>query len=76
MAIGSRATHGNKATYQRGCSARVGKPARRVQLKTHAAVRDVPLLPQLAALKQHKLASSHSGDRDYVFSSFLNGCSA
>ena len=48
--------------------ARVGKPARRVRLKTKAAVRDVPLLPQLAALlKRHKLASPFSGDRDCVF---------
>jgi integrase len=52
--------------------ARVGKPARRVRLKTQAAVRDVPLLPQLAALlKRHKLASAKSGERDYVFSTSL-----
>jgi integrase len=48
--------------------AREDKPARRVRLKTAAAVRDVPLLPQLGALlKQHKLASPHSTDRDYIF---------
>jgi integrase len=48
------------------------KPARRVRLKTRAAVRDVPLLPQLAALlKRHKLASAHSADSDYVFSTGL-----
>jgi integrase len=39
-----------------------------VRLKTPSAVRDIPLLPQLAALlKRHKLASSHSGAQDYVF---------
>jgi hypothetical protein len=33
-----------------------------------SAVRDIPLLPQLAALlKRHKLASPHSGAQDYVF---------
>jgi integrase len=48
--------------------ARENKPARRVRLKTTAAVRDIPLLPQLGALlRQHKLASGHSTDRDYVF---------
>jgi integrase len=42
--------------------------ARRVQLKTAAATRDIPLLPQLAALlKRHKLASHHSSDSNYVF---------
>ena len=40
-----------------------------MRLKTNAAVRDIPLLPHLAALlKRHKLASPHSHDRDYVFS--------
>jgi integrase len=43
-------------------------PAHRVRLKTSAAARDVPLLPQLAAiLKRHKLATRHSADSDYVF---------
>lgn len=52
--------------------ARVGSPARRVRLKTQAAVRDVPLLPQLGALlKRHKLASSFSADGDYVFATGL-----
>jgi integrase len=42
--------------------------AHRVRLKTHAATRDIPLLPQLAAiLKRHKLAARHSADGDYVF---------
>jgi integrase len=37
-------------------------------LKTAAATRDIPLLPQLAAvLKRHKLATAHSADSDYVF---------
>ena len=49
--------------------AKVGSPAKRVRLKTNAAVRDIPLLPQLGSLlKRHKLASPHSRDRDYVFS--------
>jgi integrase len=52
--------------------ARVNKPAGRVRLKTKAAVRDIPLLPQLAALlKRHKLASPHSAERDYVFTTRL-----
>jgi integrase len=52
--------------------ARVDKPARRVRLKTSNAVRDIPLLPQLAALlKRHKLASPHSGTHDYVFATAL-----
>jgi integrase len=46
--------------------------ARRVRLKTPAAVREIPLLPQLGALlKQHKLASLHSRDSNYVFSTAL-----
>src|SRR5436190_15823731 len=36
------------------------------------AVREIPLLPQLGVLlKQHKLASPHSRDADYVFSTAL-----
>ena len=51
---------------------RIDKPARRVRLKTKAAVREIPLLPQLGALlKRHKLASSYSGERDYVFATGL-----
>jgi integrase len=50
--------------------ARKDKPARRVRLKTHSAVRDIPLLPQLASLlKEHKLAASFSAPSDYVFAS-------
>jgi integrase len=46
------------------------QPAQRVRLKTPAATRDIPLLPQLAALlKRHKLASRYSSDSDYVFAS-------
>jgi integrase len=52
--------------------ARVDKPARRVRLKTSNAVRDIPLLPQLAALlKRHKLASAQSCPNDYVFGTAL-----
>jgi integrase len=52
--------------------ARVDKPARRVRLKTPSAVRDIPLLPQLAALlKRHKLASPHSAAHNYVFTTAL-----
>ncbi len=48
--------------------ARIDDPARRVRLKTDAAARDIPLLPQLATLlAEHKLASQHSADEDYVF---------
>jgi hypothetical protein len=43
-----------------------------VRLKTPSAVRDIPLLPQLAALlKRHKLASRYSGASDFVFSTAL-----
>src|ERR687885_653947 len=50
--------------------ARADQPARRVRLKTEAATRDIPLVPQLAALlKRHKLASPHSRDSNYVFAS-------
>jgi integrase len=43
-----------------------------VRLKTPAAVREIPLLPQFGQLlKQHKLASAHSGDSDYVFCTAL-----
>jgi integrase len=52
--------------------ARANKPARRVRLKTHAATREIPLLPQLAALlTRHKLASRHSRERDFVFATHL-----
>ena len=46
----------------------MASPAHRVRLKTNAATRDIPLLPQLAVvLKRHKLAAPHSGAGDYVF---------
>jgi integrase len=49
---------------------RADRPARRVRLKTRAAMRDIPLLPQLAALlRRHKLSSAYSRDSDYVFAS-------
>jgi integrase len=52
--------------------ARRDRPARRVRLKTNAAVRDIPLLPQLGSmLKQHKLASPFSANSGYVFSTAL-----
>jgi integrase len=52
--------------------AHIDKPAIRVRLKTNAAMRDIPLLPQLAALlKRHKLASPYSSERDYVFATGL-----
>jgi integrase len=54
--------------------ARLHNPARRVRLKTNAATRDIPLLPQLnALLKRHKLASRHSTDSDYVFTTATGG---
>ena len=47
---------------------RLDSPARRVQLKTRAAARDIPLLPQLASLlRHHKMATHHSQPSDYVF---------
>jgi integrase len=54
--------------------ARLQNPARRVKLKTNAAARDIPLLPQLnALLRRHKLASRHSSDTDYVFTTADGG---
>jgi integrase len=48
------------------------RPACRVRLKTPAATRDIPLLPQLGALlKREKLASFHSGESDYVFTTVM-----
>jgi integrase len=52
--------------------ARIDQPARRVRLKTRAATRDIPLMPQLATLlRRHKLASPYANESDYVFSSAL-----
>jgi len=52
--------------------AREDKTARRVRLKTRAATREIPLLPQLGSLlKQHKLAAPHSASADYVFATAL-----
>lgn len=52
--------------------AREESPARRVRLKTRAATREIPLLPQLGSLlRERKLASPHSGPTDYVFASAL-----
>jgi integrase len=54
--------------------ARLHNPARRVRLKTNAAARDIPLLPQLnALLKRHKLASRHSAHNDSVFTTAEGG---
>jgi integrase len=51
---------------------RIDRPALRVRLKTDNAVREIPLLPQLAALlARHKLASAYSRPDDYVFSTAL-----
>jgi integrase len=47
-------------------------PAHRVRLKTPAATRDIPLLPQLAhLLKHHKIATAFTRDSDYVFTTAL-----
>jgi integrase len=47
---------------------RRGVPPHRIAPKTRASVREIPLLPQLAAvLRQHKRGSRFSGDADYVF---------
>jgi integrase len=48
--------------------ARTGRPAHRMPPKTPAALREIPLLPQLAALlRQHKTASRFTAPSDYVF---------
>lgn len=47
---------------------RRGLPPRRVAPKTRAAVREIPLLPQLAAvLREHKRHSPFTDPGDYVF---------
>jgi integrase len=47
---------------------RRGVPPHRIPPKTRASVREIPLLPQLAAvLRQHKRSSRFDGGLDYVF---------
>src|SRR6266496_2701828 len=47
---------------------RRGVPPHRIAPKTRASVREIPLLPQLAAvLRQHKRSSRFDGGFDYVF---------
>jgi integrase len=47
---------------------RRGVPPHRIPPKTRASVREIPLLPQLAAvLRQHKRSSRFTGGSDYVF---------
>jgi len=47
---------------------RRGVPPRRIPPKTRASVREIPLLPQLAAvLRQHRRGSRFTRDSDYVF---------
>ena len=49
--------------------ARKKDPAKLLPLKSDAAERDLDLMPDLAkVLREHKLASSYSGDDDFVFS--------
>lgn len=49
--------------------AHIGSPARRVAPKTRAAVRQIPLTPQLATLlRERRLAAARSGAGDWVFS--------
>jgi integrase len=52
--------------------AQMGRDGKRRPLKTGAAMRDVILMPQLAhELRQHRLASSASDERDLVFTTRL-----
>jgi integrase len=52
--------------------ARIGQPARRIPPKTAAAVRAIPLAPQLAVmLHRHKRRTRFARSRDYVFAT---GC--
>jgi integrase len=52
--------------------ARIGSPARRVAPKTAAAMREIPLAPQLAVLlHRHKQAAGFAVDCDYVFTTSL-----
>ncbi len=46
----------------------LSRSGERTRLKSHAAVRDIPLLPQLARLlREHKLASPFSREPDFAF---------
>lgn len=48
--------------------ARRGSPAKRIAPKTRAAIRRIPLAPQLAAtLRKHHAASNHKAATDWVF---------
>ena len=48
--------------------ARRGVPPRRIPPKTRASLREIPLLPQLAALLlEHRRRSPSTGPEDYVF---------
>ncbi len=52
--------------------ARIGSPARTVPPKTAAAVREIPLAPQLAVLLHgHKRAGRFAAECDYVFATSL-----
>ncbi len=52
--------------------ARIGSPARRVAPKTAAAVREIPLAPQLAVLlHRHKQDAQFAAEADYVFTTSL-----
>ena len=52
--------------------AHLGAPARRIPPKTRAAVRDIPLAPQLAAvLARERARARFPGDDDYVFATRL-----
>jgi integrase len=49
--------------------AHIDSPARRVAPKTRAAIRQIPLTPQLATLlREHRLAAMHSSGSNWVFS--------
>jgi integrase len=52
--------------------AHVGAPARRIAPKTRAAVRNIPLAPQLATvLARERARARFAGDNDYVFATRL-----
>lgn len=56
-----------RVRYQLGRGSRE-KPSTRARLKTGAAIRDIPLLPQLSImLQKRRLALPRSSPRDYVF---------
>jgi integrase len=60
--------HGSVYVRHQLARGRHGVPPHRISPKTRASVREIPLLPQLAAvLREHKRGSRFTAESDYVF---------